>query len=918
MELASKYNPTDVEAKWYQYWLDHKLFSSKPDGREPYTVVIPPPNVTGVLHMGHVLNETIQDILVRHARMQGKNACWVPGTDHASIATEAKVIKRLAEQGIQKSDLTREEFLKHAWAWTDEHGGIILKQLRKLGCSCDWDRTAFTMDESRSESVIKVFVDLYNKGLIYRGVRMVNWDPERQTALSDEEVIYHDEHSKLFYMKYYVDEPAGSTDGEEPNAIVICKNDKEFDPTVKQQVIHRDPQGRRYAVVATTRPETIMGDVAVCINPNDPKNTWLKGKKVIVPMVNRVVPIIQDEYVEIEFGTGCLKVTPAHDVNDYMLGEKYNLEAIDVFNPDGTLSEAAGLYIGMDRFDCRKQITTDMEAAGLLEKQEDYDNKVGYSERTNVPIEPRLSMQWFLKMKHFADLALPPVMNDELKFYPAKYKNTYRNWLENIKDWCISRQLWWGHRIPAYYLPSGGYVVAENIEEAVKLAQEKTGDSSLTASDLRQDEDALDTWFSSWLWPISLFDGINNPGNEEIKYYYPTNDLVTGPDIIFFWVARMIMAGYEYMGDMPFKNVYFTGIVRDKLGRKMSKSLGNSPDPLDLIERFGADGVRMGMMLSAPAGNDILFDEALCQQGAAFCNKIWNAFRLVSGWEVADIEQPISNKKTIAWFNAVIKETNAEIEDLFSKYRLSEALMAAFKLFTDEFSGWYLEMIKPAYQAPIDKETLKATLSFFELLMKIIHPFMPFISEELWQHLAERKDGESIMVNPLTVEALQEEEKDLLEQYKIAKQIISGVRAVRSSKNIAQKETMTMEVVLDNPEERNITRCPALGATIKKMANLSEINYVSQKGDGSASFMVGTTEYAVPLGNLIDTAAEIEKAETEIKRLEGFLAGIMKKLSNEKFTAHAPAQVVELERKKKADAESKIASLKESVAALKK
>ena len=862
MELASKYNPTDVEARWYEYWLDHKLFSSKPDGREPYTVVIPPPNVTGVLHMGHVLNETIQDILVRHARMQGKNACWVPGTDHASIATEAKVIKRLAEQGIQKSDLTREEFLKHAWAWTDEHGGIILKQLRKLGCSCDWDRTAFTMDESRSESVIKVFVDLYNKGLIYRGVRMVNWDPERQTALSDEEVIYHDEHSKLFYMKYYVDEPAGSTDGEEPNAIVICNNDKEFDPTVKQQVIHRDPQGRRYAVVATTRPETIMGDVAVCINPNDPKNTWLKGKKVIVPMVNRVVPIIQDEYVEIEFGTGCLKVTPAHDVNDYMLGEKYNLEAIDVFNPDGTLSEAAGLYIGMDRFDCRKQITTDMEAAGLLEKQEDYDNKVGYSERTNVPIEPRLSMQWFLKMKHFADLALPPVMNDELKFYPAKYKNTYRNWLENIKDWCISRQLWWGHRIPAYYLPSGGYVVAENIEEAVKLAQEKTGDSSLTASDLRQDEDALDTWFSSWLWPISLFDGINNPGNEEIKYYYPTNDLVTGPDIIFFWVARMIMAGYEYMGDMPFKNVYFTGIVRDKLGRKMSKSLGNSPDPLDLIERFGADGVRMGMMLSAPAGNDILFDEALCQQGAAFCNKIWNAFRLVSGWEVADIEQPISNKKTIAWFNAVIKETNAEIEDLFSKYRLSEALMAAFKLFTDEFSGWYLEMIKPAYQAPIDKETLKATLSFFELLMKIIHPFMPFISEELWQHLAERKDGESIMVNPLTVETLQEEEKDLLEQYKIAKQIISGVRAVRSSKNIAQKETMTMEVVLDNPEERNITRCPALGATIKKMANLSEINYVSQKGDGSASFMVGTTEYAVPLGNLIDTAAEIEKAAT--------------------------------------------------------
>ena len=918
MELASKYNPTDVEAKWYQYWLDHKLFSSKPDGREPYTIVIPPPNVTGVLHMGHVLNETIQDILVRHARMEGKNACWVPGTDHASIATEAKVIKRLAEQGIQKSDLTREEFLKHAWAWTDEYGGIILKQLRKLGCSCDWDRTAFTMDEERSKSVIKVFVDLYNKGLIYRGVRMVNWDPERQTALSDEEVIYHDEHSKLYYMKYYVDEPAGSTDGEEADAIVICNNDKPFDATVKQQVVHRDPQGRRYAVVATTRPETIMGDVAVCINPNDPKNTWLKGKKVIVPMVNRVVPIIQDEYVEIEFGTGCLKVTPAHDVNDYMLGEKYNLEAIDVFNPDGTLSEAAGLYIGMDRFDCRKQIALDMDAAGLLEKQEDYDNKVGYSERTNVPTEPRLSMQWFLKMKHFADLALPPVMNDELKFYPTKYKNTYRNWLENIKDWCISRQLWWGHRIPAYYLPTGGYEVAETLEEAVKLAQQKSGNPDLKAEDLRQDEDALDTWFSSWLWPISLFDGISNPGNEEISYYYPTSDLVTGPDIIFFWVARMIMAGYEYVGKMPFKNVYFTGIVRDKLGRKMSKSLGNSPDPLDLIARFGADGVRMGMMLSAPAGNDILFDEALCQQGAAFCNKIWNAFRLVSGWEVVDIEQPISNKKTIAWFNAVIKETYAEIEDLFSKYRLSEALMAVFKLFTDEFSGWYLEMIKPAYQAPIDRETLNATLGMFDTLMKIIHPFMPFISEELWQHLAERKEGESIMTSPLKVESLTEGEKGLLEQYKIAKQIISGVRAVRSSKNIAQKEPMALEVVTAEPDERNVTRCKALGATIKKMANLSDILYVAQKGEGSASFMVGTTEYAVPLGNLIDTEAEIAKAEAEIKRLEGFLAGIVKKLSNEKFTAHAPAQVVELERKKQADAESKIASLKESVAALKK
>jgi len=897
MELATKYNPSEVEGKWYQYWLDHKLFSSKPDGREPYTIVIPPPNVTGVLHMGHVLNETIQDILVRHARMEGKNACWVPGTDHASIATEAKVVNRLAEQGIKKTNLTREEFLKHAWAWTEEHGGIILKQLRKLGCSCDWDRTAFTMDEKRSESVIKVFCDLYRKGLIYRGVRMVNWDPKALTALSDEEVIYKEEHTKLYYMKYYV----------EPGTITTAPVPTEGD------VIHKDERGY-YAVVATTRPETIMGDVAMCINPEDPKNQWLKGRKVIVPLVNRVIPVIEDSYVDIEFGTGCLKVTPAHDVNDYMLGEKYNLEAIDVFNPDGTLSEAAQLYVGMDRFDCRKQISKDMVEAGLMEKIEDYDNKIGCSERTGAPIEPRLSMQWFLKMEHLADIALGPVMNDDIKFYPTKYKNTYRHWLENIKDWCISRQLWWGHRIPAYYLPMGGFVVAETVEKAVEMAREKSGDASLTAADLRQDEDALDTWFSSWLWPISLFDGINNPGNEEIQYYYPTSDLVTGPDIIFFWVARMIMAGYEYEGKMPFRNVYFTGIVRDKLGRKMSKSLGNSPDPLDLIERFGADGVRMGMMLAAPAGNDILFDEALCEQGRNFCNKIWNAFRLVKGWPVSDMEQPESNRQAIQWMQAMIRETGAEIQDLFSKYRLSEALMAAFKLFTDEFSGWYLEMIKPAYQQPIDRETLQQTLDIFETLMKIIHPFMPFITEELWQQLAERKEGDSIMANKLTLGSNNASDQKVLSLYAEAKQVISGVRAVRNSKNIAQREALTLEVV-GNDEA---TRDEALSAIIKKMAGLSGIEYVERKGDGSQSFLVGTQEYAVPLGNLIDAEAEAAKAEAEIKRLEGFMTGIQKKLSNERFVQNAPAQVVELERKKLSDAESKIAALKETLASLKR
>ena len=892
MELASKYNPADVEGKWYQYWLDHKLFSSKPDGREPYTVVIPPPNVTGVLHMGHMLNNTIQDILVRRARMMGKNACWVPGTDHASIATEAKVVNRLAQQGIKKTDLTREEFLKHAWAWTEEHGGIILKQLRKLGASCDWDRTAFTMDETRSKSVIKVFVDLYNKGLIYRGVRMVNWDPKALTALSDEEVIYKEEHSKLYYLRYYVadDDMSGETGAE-------------------GEIVHRDAQGRRYAVVATTRPETIMGDTAMCINPADPKNQWLKGKKVIVPLVGRVIPVIEDSYVDIEFGTGCLKVTPAHDVNDYMLGEKYNLPSIDIFNDNGTLSEAAGLYVGMDRFDVRAQIEKDLDAAGLLEKVEAYTNKVGFSERTNVAIEPKLSMQWFLKMQHFADMALPPVMNDELKFYPAKYKNTYRNWLENIKDWCISRQLWWGHRIPAYYLPKGGFVVAETPEQALELAKEKTGDTNLKMEDLRQEDDCLDTWFSSWLWPISLFDGINNPGNEEIKYYYPTADLVTGPDIIFFWVARMIMAGYEYMGDMPFRNVYFTGIVRDKIGRKMSKSLGNSPDPLELIEQFGADGVRMGMMLAAPAGNDILFDEALCEQGRNFNNKIWNAFRLVKGWQVADIEQPEYAKLATEWFDSMLAKTTEEVNDLFGKYRLSEALMAVYKLFWDEFSSWYLEMVKPAYGQPIDKVTYEKTLAFFETLLKLLHPFMPFITEELWQHIYDRQPGESIMTQTLIKDMPYNEA--LIAQFEAVKEVISGIRTIRLQKNIAQKEALALEVTGENP-------VAGFGSVIAKLCNLSEIKQVETKSEGAAAFMVGTTEYAVPLGNLINVEEELKKLEADLKYQEGFLQSVMKKLSNEKFVSKAPANVIEMERKKQADAETKIAALKESIAALKR
>ena len=894
MELAKTYNPEEVEGKWYQYWNDNNLFSSKPDGREPYTVVIPPPNVTGVLHMGHMLNETIQDILVRRARMEGKNACWVPGTDHASIATEAKVVNRLAEQGIKKTDLTREEFLKHAWAWTEEHGGIILKQLRRVGASCDWSRTAFTMDEERSKSVIHVFVDLYRKGLIYRGVRMVNWDPKAQTALSDEEVVYKEEHTKLYYMKYYVsnDDGTGAT-GEEG------------------EVIHSDEKGR-YAVVATTRPETIMGDVAMCINPNDPKNHWLKGKKVIVPLVGREIPVIEDEYVDIEFGTGCLKVTPAHDVNDYMLGEKYGLEAIDIFNDDATLSEAAGMHAGQDRFAVRKQIAIDLTNAGLMEKIEDYDNKIGCSERTGVPIEPKLSMQWFLKMKHFADLALPPVMNDEIKFYPAKYKNTYRYWLENIKDWCISRQLWWGHRIPAYYLPTGGFVVAETPEEAVQLAREKSGNNALQITDLRQDEDALDTWFSSWLWPISLFNGILDPNNKEFSYYYPTADLVTGPDIIFFWVARMIMAGYEFTGKMPFKNVYFTGIVRDKLGRKMSKSLGNSPDPLDLIDRFGADGVRMGMMLAAPAGNDILFDEALCEQGRNFCNKIWNAFRLVQGWQVSDeLAQPATAQLAIEWFEAKLRQSAAEVADLFKKYRLSEALMEVYKLFWEEFSSWLLEMVKPAYGQPIDRATYEAVLKAFDNLLHLLHPFMPFITEELWQHLVDRKAGESIMVSEQHIEQPKAGDEQILAQVEKVKSAVAGIRAIRNQKNIAPREALELEVTGSNPIER-------YNETIMKMAGISQVKTVEAKSDGASAFMVDTTEFAVPLGGLIDVEAELKKAEAELKHLEGFLIGVKKKLSNERFVSNAPAQVVELERKKQADAESKINTLKETIAQLKK
>ena len=901
MELASKYDPHEVENKWYEYWEKNKLFSSKPDDREPYTIVIPPPNVTGVLHMGHMLNNTIQDILIRKARIDGKNACWIPGTDHASIATEAKVVNRLAEQGIKKRDLTREEFLKHAWDWTEEHGGIILKQLRKLGASCDWDRTAFTMDEVRSESVLKVFVDLYKKGLIYRGLRMVNWDPKAQTVLSTEEVIYHDEKSKLYYLRYYVAD--ADTNPVQPTGD-------------EEERIHQDEKGY-YAVVATTRPETIMGDTAMCINPKDPKNQWLRGHKVIVPLVNRVIPVIEDRYVDINFGTGCLKVTPAHDVNDYQLGLTHHLDIIDIFNPDGTISDNSSLYVGLDRMVVRKQIAQDLEKAGLLEKVEDYENKVGYSERNqDTAVEPRLCKQWFLSMKHFAEIALPPVLEGKIKFYPSKYITTYRNWLENIQDWCISRQLWWGHRIPAYFLPTNAneeekFVVALTAEEALEEARKIKGFENITIDQLRHDEDALDTWFSSWLWPISLFDGINHPGNKDLQYYYPTNDLVTGPDIIFFWVARMIMAGEEYMKDVPFRNVYFTGIVRDKLGRKMSKSLGNSPDPLKLIDLYGADGVRMGMLLSAPAGNDILFDESLCKQGMAFCNKIWNAFRLIQGWKTADIPQPESSAKATAWFESQLRKDYREIEDLYKKYRLSEALMAVFKLFTDEFSGWYLEMIKPAYQAPIDKKTYEAALHFFDVLMKITHPFMPFITEEIWQHIYDRKEGESIMTSQLQMEQPGEADDKILSGIETMKQIVANIRTVRNQKNIAPKEQLTLEIVANNPVKE-------LECLISKMANLSAISIVEQKSEGAAEFMIGTAEFAVPLGNLIDTDSEIKKIEAQLDHLRNFLSSINKKLENENFIAHAPEKVIELEKKKKSDSEIKITALEESLAKLKK
>lgn len=894
-ELATKYDPSEVEDKWYKYWMQHNLFKSVPDEREPYTIVIPPPNVTGVLHMGHMLNNTIQDILIRRARMEGKNALWVPGTDHASIATETKVVQKLAKEGIKKSDLTREEFLEHAWAWTKKHGGIILEQLKKLGASCDWSRTAFTMDEKRSESVLRVFCDLYDKGLIYRGLRMVHWDPQNQTALSDDEVYYEEEKSKLYYLKYYVaeDDGTGATGAEE-------------------EVIHTDAQGRRYAVVATTRPETIMGDTAMCINPKDPKNQWLKGKKVIVPLVGRVIPVIEDRYVEIEFGTGCLKVTPAHDENDYMLGKKHNLESIDIFNPDGTVSDAAGMYVGKDRFEVREQISKDLTEAGLMEKIEDYTNKVGFSERTHVAIEPRLSLQWFIDMKHFAEIALPPVMDGDIKFFPAKYKSTYRNWLENIQDWCISRQLWWGHRIPAYYYTAANgereFVVAMDAEKALEKAKAKTGNANMTAADLEQDPDALDTWFSSWLWPVSLFDGINNPGNEEIKYYYPTNDLVTGPDIIFFWVARMIMAGYEYEGKMPFRNVYFTGIVRDKLGRKMSKMLGNSPDPIELMEKFGADGVRMGLMLSAPAGNDILYDDALCEQGRNFNNKIWNAFRLVKGWEVADIEQPEYAKIAVEWFDNTLSGTLAEVKDLFSKFRLSEALMAVYKLFWDEFSSWYLEMIKPAYQHPIDRKTYEATLSFFDSLLRLLHPFMPFITEELWQHISERKDGESIMTALIPEPKAVDE--NVIKTMSEAKEIVAGIRTVRLQKNIPNKNALTLQVIGEFKNE--------FGAVVSKLANLEAIEGVKEKQATAASFLVGTTEYAVPLGNNINVEEELKKLESDLKYYQGFKMSIEKKLSNEKFVNNAPEAVVNGERKKLSDAESKIKTLEDSIAALKK
>ncbi len=873
--VADKYTPQEIESKWYEYWIDNKLFHSEPDAREPYTIVIPPPNVTGMLHMGHMLNNTLQDVLMRRARQKGKNACWVPGTDHASIATEAKVVAKLKAEGIDKASLTREEFLRHAWEWKEKHGGIILKQLRKLGASCDWDRTCFTMDEIRTQSVIKVFVDLYNKGKIYRGVRMVHWDPAAKTALSDEEVIYKESQGKLYYLRYKIE----GTD--------------------------------RYIVVATTRPETILGDTAVCLNPDDERYVDIPADaRVIVPLVGRSIPVIRDSYVDIGFGTGALKVTPAHDVNDYMLGEKYGLESIDIFNDDGTINDKVGMYVGMDRFECRRIIEADLEKAGLMEKVEPYTNNVGYSERTGVAIEPKLSMQWFMSMEEIAKPATRAVMEDAIKFIPAKYKNTYRHWMENIKDWCISRQLWWGQRIPAYYLPKGGYVVAETAEQALEMARAKTGDATLTASDLRQDEDVLDTWFSSWLWPISVFDGIRNPHNPEIEYYYPTSDLITAPDIIFFWVARMIMAGYEYRGEKPFGNVYFTGIVRDKLGRKMSKQLGNSPDPLDLIAKYGADGMRVAMMLSSSAGNDVMFDEALCEQGRNFGNKIWNAYRLINGWTVdKTLTQSDNNALAVEWFRNAFAKALAEIEDNFSSYRISEAFMRIYKLFWDDFSGWYLEMVKPAYGSPADRKTIDATRHYFDILMRLIHPFMPFVTEEIWQDLTPRAKGESIMYAPAP--AVEQWDEALLARFELVKETITDIRNVRKQKNIAQKQPLLLKVIADE-------NYPAAYApVIVKMGNISAIETVTEKDPAAAAFIVKTTQYFVPLGDNIDREAETKRLTADLEYLEGFLASVMKKLSNERFVNSAPEKVVANERAKKADAEAKIAAIREQLAALK-
>ena len=873
--VADKYTPQEIESKWYEYWIDNHLFHSEPDAREPYTIVIPPPNVTGMLHMGHMLNNTLQDVLMRRARQKGKNACWVPGTDHASIATEAKVVAKLKAEGIDKASLTREEFLRHAWEWKEKHGGIILKQLRKLGASCDWDRTCFTMDDIRTQSVIKVFVDLYNKGKIYRGVRMVHWDPAAKTALSDEEVIYKESQGKLYYLRYKIE----GTD--------------------------------RYIIVATTRPETILGDTAVCLNPDDERYVDIPADaRVIVPLVGRSIPVIRDSYVDIGFGTGALKVTPAHDVNDYMLGEKYGLESIDIFNDDGTINDKVGLYVGMDRFECRRVIEADLEKAGLMEKVEPYTNNVGYSERTGVAIEPKLSMQWFMSMEEIAKPATRAVMEDAIKFIPAKYKNTYRHWMENIKDWCISRQLWWGQRIPAYYLPKGGYVVAETAEQALEMARAKTGDATLTAADLRQDEDVLDTWFSSWLWPISVFDGIRNPHNPEIEYYYPTSDLITAPDIIFFWVARMIMAGYEYRGEKPFGNVYFTGIVRDKLGRKMSKQLGNSPDPLDLIAKYGADGMRVAMMLSSSAGNDVMFDEALCEQGRNFGNKIWNAYRLINGWTVDEtLTQSDNNALAVEWFRNAFAKALAEIEDNFSSYRISEAFMRIYKLFWDDFSGWYLEMVKPAYGSPADRKTIDATRHYFDMLMRLIHPFMPFVTEEIWQDLTPRAKGESIMYAPAP--AVEQWDEALLARFELVKEAITDIRNVRKQKNIAQKQPLTLKVIAD--ENYPVAYAPV----IVKMGNISAIETVTEKDPAAAAFIVKTTQYFVPLGDNIDREAETKRLTADLEYLEGFLASVMKKLSNERFVNSAPEKVVANERAKKADAEAKIAAIREQLAALK-